>query len=682
MLVEHIQAHACQRGDARAYRFLGEDGAETGERTFAAVDARARRIAAALLARTDVGARALMLLPLGLDYLDAFLGCLYSGIVAVPLYEPQESRRRKLAAVASNARPALVLADSRTRDAVERFCAAVPALSGVQVIAVDEIAGADTPPPPSPPSVSPDRGAYIQYTAGSTGVPKGVLIRQANLADNLALLQRRLDVGSGSVGVSWLPMYHDMGLVVGALLTLYAGGTSVLMSPTTFVQRPVRWLQALSRYRGEVSAAPNFAYALCCGKISPAEREPLDLRNWRIAINGAEPVNPATLERFFTLFARAGLRRQTLCPGYGLAECTVAVSVKGPEGVFPTRTVSRAALRMNALAGAPSDSDSTTLVGCGPPLLDVAIVDPESSQRCGPDTVGEIWVRGESVASAYFGQEAESEPIFRARLDGDGGGGYLRTGDLGFLYDGHLFITGRRKDLLIIRGRNHYPSDLELTAQESHPALRPVGVAFSVNGEEGEEAIIVQEVRGGVATEVLLEIASAIRRSIVREHEIRLRSVVLVAAGNIPKTTSGKVQRGATRAAFLDGNLDVLHVDTLAAADDPDEAVASAEQLDPKDLATCAPARRGQLVLELIRRELAGLLQIRNEDIDVHQSLADLGVDSLRAGELKGWLDLRLGVEINLAELFGLSDVRALATVVLARMGGGLGEPGAAELRS
>src|SRR4051812_47847830 len=377
------------------------------------------------------------------------------------------------------------------------------------------------------------------------------MVSHANILDNERMIQNAFATKPGSVIVGWLPLFHDMGLIGNVLQPLYAGVPCILMSPIDFLQRPLRWLQAISRYRATTSGGPNFAYDLCARKITPEQRAALDLSSWTVAFNGAEPIQPDTLDRFVEAFGPCGFRREAFYPCYGLAEATLIVSGGCPASAAATRCFGATHLKHHRVVEEDATaSDARALVGCGQALAgqSLAVVDTATLARCEPDRVGEIWLAGPSVAQGYWEQPLETERSFRARLTDGGEGPFLRTGDLGFIHDGEVFITGRLKDLIIIRGRNYYPQDIELAAERSHPALRAgCSAAFSVEVDGAEQLAIVLEVDRQHRNPDAEALAGAIRMAIADQHALRVYAVVLIKHGSIPKTSSGKIQRHVCR---------------------------------------------------------------------------------------------------------------------------------------
>jgi acyl-CoA synthetase (AMP-forming)/AMP-acid ligase II len=539
-----------------AYTFL-RDGTEPGGAvTYRDLLARSQDASARFGEAAGPGDRVLLLYPPGLDFLCAFLGAVCAGLIAVPAYlpRPQEIDAR-IRSMAIDAGPRLAATTSEHSARIRAQFGADPSLSAIGVIDAGATAQAAPRPWPSRPRGS--DVAHLQYTSGSTAAPKGVKVTHANLLYNLRDMDEGWRHDESSTIVSWLPPFHDMGLVYGLLGPLYTGVPGVLMPPVSFIQRPIRWLQAISRHRGTHSAAPNFAYDLCVRKIKEQDRAPLDLGCWRVAINGAEPVRADTLQRFADAFAPAGFRRAAFAPGYGLAEATLKVTaVRSDEEPVVSR-FSATGLEQGIVASPANAADSRVLVACGAPLLDttVAIVDPDR-HRAAPDRVGEIWVGGPSVAAGYWAGGVESDAAFIATLAGEDEHTFLRTGDLGFVSGGQLYVAGRIKDLIIVRGQNYYPQDIELTVEQSHAGfLHGSCAAFGIDADGEERLIVLQEVERHFKKEQQREAVEAIRQRVALAHELHVFDAVLLKQGGIPKTSSGKIQRQACRTAYERGTL-------------------------------------------------------------------------------------------------------------------------------
>ncbi|HUE96962.1 MAG TPA: fatty acyl-AMP ligase, partial [Longimicrobiaceae bacterium] len=563
-VVDRLRQHAERNPDRLVYRFLGDGERETARITYGELDRRARAVAARLADRELAGERVLLLYPPGIEFIVGLFGCLYAGVIAVPANPPSGRRGLpRLGAIVGSAAPRAALTTGAELARIRSRTSPHLDAESVFWLASDSIS-ADSPAGWKPPATRGDRPALLQYTSGSTAQPKGVVVSHAALAFNERLISTAFGVTEDSVVVSWLPVYHDMGLIGGVLQPAFAGACAILMPPVAFLQRPQRWLQAISEHRGDVSGAPDFAYDLCVRRVGEQLRSRLDLSGWRVAFNGAEPVHAETLDRFAEAFGPCGFRPLAFVPCYGLAEATLFVSGASrprPPTVLPVATAALEQGRVEPTTAGPGPGASSAsagrgdggrerrVVGCGLVAEDlrVVIADPETLTPCPPGRVGEIWIAGPSVASGYWDDEGGSRLTFGAALPGDPGP-FLRSGDLGWIRDGELFIGGRLKDLIIVRGRNHYPQDLERTAGSAHPSLRPgAGAAFGVGAATGEEAVLVHEVERGLREVDAEEVATAVRAAVADEHQLRIAEVVLIRPGSLPMTTSGKVQRAACR---------------------------------------------------------------------------------------------------------------------------------------
>ncbi|HET9210870.1 MAG TPA: AMP-binding protein, partial [Thermoanaerobaculia bacterium] len=634
-LVEALRRRAESRPDRLAYTFLLDGETRELHVTYGELDLQARAIAARLQALGAAGERALLLYPAGLQYAAAFLGCLYAGAVAVPAYPPRPNRPdSRIRAILADARARLVLTTSAVLPNAERLLGGEPGVHWLATDGLDTEAAADW----RQPAIAPDSLAFLQYTSGSTSVPKGVMVSHGNLVHNQRLIQRAFGVGEETEVVSWLPLYHDMGLIGSLLGSLWSGCRCVLMSPVDFLQRPLRWLEAVSRYGAAVSGGPNFAYDLCARKVREEDLTALDLSGWRLAFNGAEPVRPETLDRFAAAFAPAGFRRSAFYPCYGLAEATLFVS-GGFAGEASGRGRFRAEElgRHRAVPAAPDEAAVRTLVASGRPAegQEVAVVDPETLRPAAAGEVGEIWIHGASVTAGYWSRPELTGSTFHAAT-ADGEAPFLRTGDLGFLHGGELYVAGRLKDLIILRGRNLYPQDVELTVEKSHPALRPgCGAAFAVELDGEERLVVVQELRREARDADPAEVLEAIRRAVAEEHEAQLRAAVLIRTATLPKTSSGKVRRQACREAFLNGELAVV------AAWEPEATVSHPVVAGP---AADVSGEAGALAW--LASEVAARTGVPLAAVDTRQPLSRLGLDSLHAMELTHAIEERLGLAV------------------------------------
>ncbi|NET83516.1 MAG: fatty acyl-AMP ligase [Moorea sp. SIO1F2] len=579
-LVDILRYRAVNQPDAIAYTFLVDGETEQVTLTYQQLEQQAQAIAFHLQSIYSPGETALLLYPPGLDYICAFFGCLYAGVVAVPAYPPRPNRSLvRVQAIVKDSLARVALTTQAILSNLERRFTQAPELKTLHWLATENING-NLAQSWQQAAIDGSTLAFLQYTSGSTAAPKGVMISHSNLVHNSAAIYQYFEHTDQSSVVSWLPMYHDMGLIGGILQPLYGGFPATLMSPLMFLQSPIRWLKAISNYRATSSGGPNFGYDLCDRKIKPEQLTNLDLSSWDIAFNGAEPINSAILERFATKFESCGFRREAFYPCYGMAEATLMVSGGIKSAPIVLKTVEGAALEQNQVVPASLDLEGTlTLVGCGQSLPDqqIVIVHPETLTPCEPGQVGEIWVSGPSIAQGYWNQPATTKHNFGVTLAPMGKKPFLRTGDLGFMLDGELFITGRLKDLIIINGRNHYPQDIEWTVENTHSLLRPTcSAGFSVNIAGEEQLVVIAEVErsywkstrlatsdpGNGAKDHALdtkELIRLIRRAVLQHHDLQVHTALLLKPGTIPKTSSGKIQRHACRQSFLAGTLAVIN---------------------------------------------------------------------------------------------------------------------------
>jgi acyl-CoA synthetase (AMP-forming)/AMP-acid ligase II len=562
-VVELVRRRSLLEPERLAFRYLREDG-ESIDVTLAELDLRARAVAASIQAAGGIGERVLILCPPGPEFLLGLVGCMYAGAVAVPAHPPDPARPerslRRLRVLLDDSTPRVILGTSLLLPPIRTFLESHGVLADVRWLAcddVDERRAEDWEETP----LAEDSLAFLQYTSGSTSDPKGVALSHGNLLHHSDLLDRASSLGS-LVGVFWLPPFHDMGLIGGFLAPLCLGSPTIMMPPQSFLQRPLRWLQAIASVPHPVlSGGPTFGYDLCIRRTTPEERSALDLSRWEVAFVGAEPVRAQTLASFAEAFACAGFRRRAFYPTYGLAEATLMVSAGRPGRGPMVRSFSARELERGVARPAAPDEASVALVGCGRAQgrQQVLVVDPDGGSPLGEGRIGEIWVSGPSVARGYWGRSAESDRVFRARPAAGSERCFLRTGDLGFLADGELFITGRIKDVINVRGRNLYPQDLELTAERAHPKLRRGGAAAFAVARDGEDAVIVVQ-EADVSAAEAAAIEGAVRAAVIEAHGIAVREVVLIEPRTIPKTSSGKIQRRATREAYLQNELKRLGV--------------------------------------------------------------------------------------------------------------------------
>jgi len=642
--VDVLRAQAAARPQQNAFVFLENGETEADALTYAELDRDARAIAGLLQQHTGVGDRALLLYPPGLDFVRAFMGCLYAGVVAVPVYPPRRNRTiDRLKAVAADAQAVVALTNTAVGKALTR---GEGGDLGVPALVADRDNTSD-PDSWQPPSLGPADLAFLQYTSGSTGTPKGVMITHGNLLHNNELIKVAYSHSPASVFVSWLPVFHDMGLVGMVLQPIYAGSRSVLMEPAAFLQKPVRWLRAITRYRGTTSGAPNSAYELCVRKVTPEDRATLDLSSWAFAYNGAEPVRASTVRRFYETFAACGLRLEGIQPCYGMAETTLLISIAG-AGKTPTFH---------------TGDDGSTRVSSGRTWLDerVLIVGPDTHERCPEGETGEIWIASGSVAAGYWNRPDDTAAAFGARIAPDsnapnGDGPFFRTGDLGFMRGNQLFVTGRLKDLIIIRGRNLYPQDVEHTAGNAHAALSgDAAAAFAIASdatEDSEQLIVICEVvREHLAKlktpESVSAVLQAVRQAVAEQHEVDPAAIVLLRTLSLAKTSSGKIQRRACREHFLAGTLDVVGEWRRPVESEPAAAVESGATYE---------AVRDWLVARIAAQ--AGMAP---GHLNISDPFSRYGLDSQRAVMLSGDLQEWLGRPLPATIAYDFPTMDALA---------------------
>lgn len=673
-----LELKAADTPDRVGYTFLGDDGRKR-HLTDLELHERARTIAAEILRFAKPGDRALLVYPPGLDFVAGFFGCLYAGVLAVPCNYPRPRRPMpRHAAIAADCQARIALTNFSSLELMD-LSTDVAEFRTLEWIATDTLS-VDSTSEGQVHNAQADDVAFLQYTSGSTSEPKGVMVTHRGVLHNLEVIREGFGLPSiheppNKTSVIWLPAYHDMGLVGGLLATLYSSRCAVLMSPASFLQRPLRWLQAISEYRGGVNGAPSFAYDLCVDKTTPEQRASLDLSCWKVAFCGAEPINPETLARFSEAFAPAGFSGDALYPCYGLAESSLMVA--GPDGPsgHVVRRIERSALLEHRVAYAEETdepAEPVSLVGCGHARcgMELEIVDPITGKRCGANDVGEIWVRGDSVGRGYWNRPKETRKTFLARLLGSNGATYLRTGDLGFISEGELFVTGRLKDMIIIRGQNHYPQDIEHTVGNAHEALLPKsGAAFSVDTERGERLVVVHELDRLRRDADVDEVTRRIRVGLALEHELDVYGIVVIRQASLPRTSSGKVQRIHCRQKYLDGSLKIIAQWTRT---DSAETKGCFPELNLESL----PLNKRQ-VERLAGRIEAALLEwlrleagISKEEFGCDTPFAELGLDSLTAVELSYQLENWLDVELTPVVAWNYPTPAALSVFLAEKIGG------------
>ena len=654
-LVELLRSAAADDPGRVVYSFVRAGSQVERVLTFAEFDVRARTIAAHLQEQAPPNSRVLLNYPPGLGVLEALFGCAYAGMIAVPGPVPRRgSALERVASMARDADPVVALTDSSARERVVATMAEHPALAALTCIASDELASTDADGWVAP-AAKRDDPVLIQYTSGSTSDAKGVVVSHGNLLANTEDVDIGWEHDRESVMVTWLPLFHDMGLIYCGLQPIARRFRGVMMSPAEFVRNPVTWLEAISHFRGTHTASPNFGYQLCVDKVTDQQVATLDLSSLRCAANGAEPVRYDTVTRFAQKLAPAGFRPEAHCPSYGMAEHTLKISTSPVTRPPRTTWVDTHALEQGHVRVVP-ETRGRGIVGCGVPGpgTDVSIVDPASRTPCDDAAIGEIWVRGPLKAHGYWGThaaDATTEAFAAYTTSGDGP--YLRTGDLGFVRDGEIHVAGRLRDLIIIRGANHHPSDVEFTVQQAHTALEPSrGAAFSIDSANGEELVVVHEMsRMGQRTDPD-EVFSRIVEAVSLEHGLVPAAIVLLGPHRLPVTSSGKVRRRSTRQAFQD---DALRV--IARWDRPQAPTGD-------DVTAAMDGPMGDPLTWLIHCA-ARVLAVRPEDLPTGEPLARFGFDSLSAELLAGQIAQRFGREFSPAIFFehpSLREVRDYLT--------------------
>ena len=653
--IEILSSHGVAIGDQNAFIYLEDGEIETDQLTFAALDRRARAIAAVLQQTVGQGERALLLLPHGLEFISAFFGCLYAGVVAVPAYPPRQKKAvRPLLAIASDAQPSVVLTTRSVSSSTE--VESEMAGAGFHIgswIRTDEI---DTGASIAWQELNCEKDclAFLQYTSGSTGVPKGVMVTHGNLLVNMEMMKASSSLSSETVFASWLPLFHDMGLIGNVLLPVYLGAKCILMSPAAFIQKPVRWLQAITKYGATMGGAPNFAYDLCSRKVTESQKESLDLSSWRLSYIGAEPISVATINRFATTFASCGYRPESMYPGYGLAEATLFVSGGLPTEKPAVAQVDCSVLDQRQVKSASNDTKAKTLVGCGQSWLNqqIVIVDPETCRLCTQNQVGEIWVSGPNVALGYWNRPEETQQAFHAKINGRDEQDYLRTGDLGFFENGQLFVTGRIKDLIIIHGRNYYPQDIEATVESSNAVFHPNAcAAFSIDADGEEKLIVVCEVKlGAIAEFNSKEIFTVIRQAIAEEHDAELFGAVFIMPSTIPRTSSGKIRRSACRDAFLSGStLKVVGEYIL-------DRISTLDVAEKSQSPYSSPEIKAWLI-----GKVAEYARVTPSEIDPRDPFTRYGLDSQKAVALTGELQDFLKKSLPVTLVYDFPSIESLS---------------------
>ncbi len=648
--VEVIQKRALETPDHVVYRFL-ENGIDESEHlTYAALDLIAKKVGRVLQEKGTKGDRVLMLYPAGLSYIASLFGCMYSGFIGVPAYPPRKNRGlKRLLSIIADSEANLCLLTRQIYQDIERNFADEPLLKNMQWIVYEDI---DNHKASSfiPTEITPEDIALLQYTSGSTGHPKGVMISQLNLLYNSEYIRQSLGLSKKTIGMNWLPVFHDMGLIGGVLQVAYLGAVNIGMPPTSFLKNPGNWLRAIQKYKANTGGGPNFSYDYCVQKISDEEVKLLDVSSMNVFYCGAEPIRKATYQSFTNHFSPAKARLNQLYSCYGMAETTLIVTGMNPGSEPVFLNLDTEALSKNKVVITDSETRSTAIAGCGHTWMEteVRIINPDTFAPVANNEIGEIWVSGPTVAKGYWNKKEESMRTFQAHTC-HGEGPYLRTGDLGFLHHNELFVTGRIKDLIIIRGANFYPGDLEYTMQNAHPDLRENGgAAFPITHQNEEVLVLVQELeRTAMRNTNHDELISTIRKAIAEEHEIEVFAVLLIKTGSIPLTSSGKIQRRQTRYEYLNGELEIVA--------QWQKEITEGEAHSTKTVPT-EEGIKTWLIQWIVRNQ-----QFRPEDIDPEVSILQYGIDSLAAVTLESEISDKFGFRWHVSSFMLDPTINGLA---------------------
>jgi amino acid adenylation domain-containing protein len=662
-LVNILRSRAIRTPERLAFTFLKGTTLD-GSLTYRELDKSAIAVATKLRALGVGNEPVALLLPPGLDFVIGLFGCMYAGAIAVPTTDPYRLRRTltRLTSIVRDVRPRIGLTVSSLAPLLKSM-SSDKEISKVQWLAVDSPL---IPADPAAAAFDPDCTAagIIQYTSGSTSDPKGVILTHKNLLCNQQFIEQAFGQTDESIFAGWLPPYHDMGLIGLILHPVYLGAHCVLMRPIDFLRRPFCWMDAITRFHATATAAPNFALELCSERVTPAERARLDLRTLQVLINGAEPIRPETIRKFADTFASAGFREETIFASYGLAEATLLVSGgKTTRSKLRSWIDSRALERGVVVSVSPHSHNSREIVSCGSPAngLRVVIVNPRTRKLCPPHTIGEIWISGDTVGTGYWRKRKISESIFRARLRDGLDDDFLRTGDLGFLQDSELFVVGRQRDLIIVRGRNIYPQDIERTAESAHrAALSNSCAAFGIDTTRGERVVVAQEVRPG-PVDRYAEIAASLRRAVTLEHEVVVHAIVLLKPNTLPRTSSGKVRRRASKAAFLSRALLEVH----RSEHDVSTTDIDLPCFDRAELLLVPPPERVDSLVETLRFIIARLSHRSIEELEGDSPLVDFGIDSLTAVQIQHLVENRFGFAPIVPEMLGSVTITDLAQSVV-----------------
>lgn len=650
--------------DDPLYFFLGKNSEITDSLTYEQTYNKAAAIASALVSNNiSAGQRCILMYQPGLDIVTAFFGCLYAGVMAVPAFPLRKnSSSRRIMAIITDSGATAVCTTRKTYDSISTLFGDQPIMQNLKWICTDEVASNDKSVAPAVSCVA-DVIAYLQYTSGSTGNPKGVMVTHGNIISNLIAIDESCKHTPQSKIVSWMPVFHDMGLIYGVLQPIYSRCVSYLMPPMLVMQNPYEWLNAISTFKANYSTGPNFAYDHCVAQISNAEKGTLNLSSWIAAGCAAEPVRPQTLKNFADSFRSAGFAETAFAPCYGLAEATLKVTGLAIDEDVNYVDINTRQSQVSNTEGSGLHDASGRLAGCGAGAVNttIKIVNPETGIECSSDSIGEIWVQSPSVAVGYWNKPKETEETFKARISGVEGC-FLRTGDLGFIFSGQLYVTGRLKELIIIRGTNHYPQDIEYTIQSSHPILTHAsGAAFSVNSNGNEELVAVYEIDNTAAANHTLvrQVISAAMEAVFQNHEIRLHDIVFIRSGTLPKTSSGKIQRVICRGSYINGTLE-----NLLYGSDKYKQPAVIASFSESGVPVYGKFDASVDIKAWLVVNLADTLNLQPDEIEDDEPFASYGLDSSVAAGLTGKINEQFNLEIQPTVFWEYSTIAELSSHV------------------
>jgi acyl-CoA synthetase (AMP-forming)/AMP-acid ligase II/acyl carrier protein len=640
-IVDQLKWRAANQPDKLALCYLADGETETERLTYQALDLAAKKIAAKLQSLHLKNEYALMLYSSGVEFVKAFFGCLYAGVIAVPTYIPKSKQiLHKIESIAQDCDASIILT---TQDFLEEGYLSTSRLAKLITLATEAIE--DEASDYQSTETAFQNMAFIQYTSGSTSQPKGVIVNYKNIQINQSMLQYVFELSEASVGVTWLPLFHDMGLIASLLNAVFVGYPIYIMPPSAFIRDPARWLQCISKYHGTYTCAPNFAYDLCVKKISPEVRAQLDLSSLKKAINAAEPIQYIILKEFMQTFAASGFNEAAFTPAYGLAEATVFVCGK-KEGAVKYAYLDAQALQKNKVVPSLNPQTSQILVSCGTANFKeqkIAIVNPDTLQECIQE-IGEIWISGDHIAQGYLHKPEMSQEVFHAKLNGRD---YLRTGDIGFIdAAGELFITGRIKDLIILKGSNYYPQDIELTVEALDNSIRKNSVAaFSAEVDHQEELIVVVEVNRNMLADFSPDVfGSKIKSAVFNYNQLAIHEIVFIAPGTLPKTTSGKIQRQACKIQYQARQLNILSQFPSVKTDD---VAVKAE------IITC-------IILFLAKNKKLPL-----ESVTADSLISDFGIDSIQMAALSVELEKIIQITVPEKIFYEYPTIQAMADFLI-----------------